>query len=204
MYELGGALGDRRVPPGTNLLVVGPPLSGKRGLGFDVVAHGLSQGEPAVVVTNTDGAPRVREALQDRLSATEAPVGIVDCVSKHQGVETTERATYAAAPDDMTGAGIGLSEHLSSFDDRGEEGVRVLLSSLSPLLVYANVETAFRFLHVCTSRTKNAAGLGVHLLEADVHDEGTVSTVSQLYDGVVRTGADESPEASLPSGEGSA
>lgn len=194
MYELGGPLGDRSVPPGTNLLIIGPPLSDKRELGFDLIAHGLGQDEAAVVLTTTDPASRVQERLSRRDGVNSATVGIVDCVSKHQGLELDDEATHATAPDDMTGAGIGLADHLGTYEDGEFDGIRVLVSTLSPLLIYANVETAFRFLHVCTTRTTNADGIGIHLLDANVHDEATVSTVMQLYDGVIRTSGDGEPK----------
>lgn len=193
MYDLGSPLADLRVPDGTNLLVVGPPLTGKRALAYDVLAHGVDRDEAGIVVSNTDGERGVREALADRLDRDTTSVGIVDCVSRERGIEPTGRASYAAAPDDMTGAGIGLSEQLDAGTDRGDGGVRVVLDSITPLLVYANLETTFRFLHVCTTRIETAGGLGVHLVEAGAHGEGDVETLTQLYDGVVRTADDEPP-----------
>lgn len=198
MYELGGPLDGVRVPPGTNLLVVGRPLTGKRSLGFDLLADGAERDERGVVVTTTDSAPRVRDRMNRRLAGTDAPVDVVDCVSKHQGITTVEGVTYASAPDDLTGVGIALSEHL---DPDGDRATRTLLSSLSPLLVYSNRQTVFRFMHVFTTRVENASALGVHLLEEGVHDEEVAGTFDQLFDGVVRTRADAPPTVeTLPPG----
>lgn len=191
MYELGGPLEDSRVPGGTNLLVIGPPLTGKRWLGLDVLGHGVDLHEAAVVVTNTDGSDRIREWFGQQ--ASPDAVGVVDCVSSHRGIDPPEGATIVGSPDDMTGAGIALSEHLEPYAASDQPDVRVLLSSISPLLIYSNVQTVFRFLHVCTSRIETAAGLGLYLIEEGVHEEGTIGTLKQLFDGVVRTDVQDQP-----------
>jgi len=198
MYELGGPLEGVRVPTGSNLLVVGPPLTGKRRLAYEVLAHGVDRDQGALVVTNTDPATRIRDEL--RPFPDGARVGIVDCVTKHQGGTPTEsNVHYASSPEDMTGVGIGVSAFLNRLRDA--DGNRTVLTSLTTLLVYSNLQTVFRFLHVFVTRVENARGIGLYVLHESVHDDGAVSTLNRLFDGVVRTTEGGSPEpASLPSG----
>ena len=61
MYDLGPDL-DSEVQPGTNILVSGPPMSGKRSLCLDILASGTQKGEGSIIVTTKDGADRVRHA----------------------------------------------------------------------------------------------------------------------------------------------
>jgi len=58
MYDLRPHF-DEEVEPGTNLLLTGPPLTGKRSLMMDVLAAGTERGDGAIVVTTKDGAERV-------------------------------------------------------------------------------------------------------------------------------------------------
>jgi KaiC/GvpD/RAD55 family RecA-like ATPase len=200
MYELGGALGEQEVPPGTNLLLEGPALSGKTDVGYDVLRHGAENGEGSLVVTNRDSAERVR-AERAALFEHDTPVGLVDCVTKHQGqgsIVDSEMVQYASSPDDMTGIGIKFSELLQDFyNDLGFKRNRALFVSVSTLLMYSNVQTVFRFLHVFTSRVENAGALGLYVIEADAHDDQATSTLSQLFDGVVRVDDDGSVDLQI-------
>lgn len=201
MYELGGPLDGVTVDPGTNLLLSGPPMSGKTDVGFEVLREGASRGEGAIVVTNQDGADRVHADHPD-LFEHDAPVGIVDCVSRNQSggsVSEGDLVQYASSPEDMTGIGIRFSELLEDF--YGERGVtrnRVLFVSVSTLLLYSNLQTVFRFLHVFTSRIQNADALGLFVVQSDAHEDQEMNTISQLFDGYVRTDADGEIETRLP------
>lgn len=190
MYDLADAVRNETVEPGTNLLVVGPPMTGKRGLGMRILASGSDRGEGAIVVTTKDGAPRVLEEYAELVTDLDGiPLGIVDCVTKQQGVNELpedDRIRYASSPVDMTGIGISLSEFLEEFyADRGLRRNRVLLHSLSTLLMYADLQTVFRFLHVFTGRIQSADALGLYVIDADSHDEQTMNTLKQLFDGLL-------------------
>lgn len=189
MYRLGEVYPGVEVEPGTNLLVAGPPMTGKRNLALEVLAHGSRQGDGTIVVTTKDGGEDVRATLRELLGREESgPLGIVDCVSKQQGMNpaSSDDIAYASSPVDMTGIGIQLSEFLQSFyEDRGVRRNRILLHSLSTLLMYSNLQTVFRFLHVFTGRVQSADALGVFVIDSTAHDTQTMSTLKQLFDGQI-------------------
>ncbi|NHN58322.1 MULTISPECIES: recombinase RecA [Halorussus] len=195
MYGLGEVCPGVEVEPGTNLLVTGPPMTGKRPLSLEILAHGSRRGDGSIVVTTKDGGGDVLERLRGRVGDGDSgPVGIVDCVSKQQGVAPadTDEITYVSSPEDMTGIGIQLSELLRTFyEDAGVERNRILLHSLSTLLMYSNLQTVFRFLHVFTGRVQSADALGVFVIDETAHDRQTMSTLKQLFDGQIQVrGAD--------------
>jgi KaiC/GvpD/RAD55 family RecA-like ATPase len=202
MYELGEVCPGAEVEPGTNLLVAGPPMMGKRTLALRILAHGNRRGDGTIVVTTKDGGEHVREDLGEMLGRDESgPLGIVDCVSKQQGMNPaqTDEITYASSPKDMTGVGIQLSEFLEAFyKKRGVQRNRILLHSLSTLLMYSNLQTVFRFLHVFTGRVQSADALGIFVIDSTAHDQQTMSTLKQLFDGQIeiREG-DRQPELRL-------
>ncbi|WP_311172678.1 RAD55 family ATPase [Halobellus ordinarius] len=200
MYDLGTDL-DAEVPPGTNVLVSGPPLSGKRSLCLDILASGTEQGEGAIIVTTKDSADRVLDDFGSRVPLEDRPVAIVDCVTRQQGVaeiRDDDRIKYTSSPVDMTGIGIKISEFLQSFyQDRGIERNRVMLHSLSTLLMYADLQTVFRFLHVFTGRIQSVDGLGVFAIDASAHDDQTMNTLKQLFDGIITTQEDGPPSVRL-------
>ena len=199
MYELTPHF-DAEVDPGTNILLTGPPLSGKRSMMMDVLAAGTDRDEGAIVVTTKDGADRVLRDYEKRTPYEGKPVAVVDCVTQQQGGETREsdRIKYASSPVDMTGIGIKLSEFLQAFGDRGIKRNRVMVHSLSTLLMYSDLQTVFRFLHVFTGRVQSVDGLGLFSIDSTAHDDQAMNTIKQLFDGIVTVPEDGEPEIRLP------
>jgi KaiC/GvpD/RAD55 family RecA-like ATPase len=190
MYDLATVLSDVELSPGTNLLISGPPLTGKLRIGLDILANGTQQGEGAIVVTTKDSADKLAAEYEQLVpSLDDAPFGIVDCVTKQRGVgtaEDTSKVKHASSPVDMTGIGIQLSEFLQEFyEARGVKQNRVLLHSVSTLLMYSNAQTVFRFLHVFTGRVQSADGLGLYVIDSTAHEEQELNTLKQLFDGVI-------------------
>ncbi len=192
MYELADVLPDTEVDAGTNVLVAGPPLTGKRSIALSILESGANRGDGSIAITTKDSADVVLAKLPE-----DADVGVVDCVTKQRGVgavEDNSRVKYASSPVDMTGIGIKLSEFLQEFYDRRElPRNRVLLHSISTLLMYSDLQTVFRFLHVFTGRIQSANALGVYVIDSTSHDDQTMNTLKQLFDAVIEV--DEGEEA---------
>jgi KaiC/GvpD/RAD55 family RecA-like ATPase len=201
MYDLSPVL-DAQLEPGTSILVSGPPLTGKRALSLDVLAEGTRAGEAAIVVTTKDGAERVLDDYRSRVDVDDRPVAVIDCVTRQQGVgevRDDDRVKYTSSPVDMTGIGIKLSETLESFyQGYGVDRTRVMVHSLSTLLMYSDLQTVFRFLHVFTGRIQSVDGLGLFCIDSTAHDERTMNTLKQLFDGIVTTDEDAEPSIRLP------
>ncbi|WP_302081274.1 RAD55 family ATPase [Salinibaculum rarum] len=202
MYELGTELDGVSVDPGTNILVSGPPLTGKRRLAMDILAHGVTDGDGAVIVTTRDSSDRVISDFQSHIDdPSDADLGVVDCVTKHQGrsASDTDLVKYASSPVDMTGIGIKFSEFVEEFyTKRDVRKNRVLLDSLSALLMYSDVQTVFRFMHVLTSRIEDADALGVHIIESTAHDDEAMNTMKQLFDGIIEVDEQRDLTVQLP------
>jgi KaiC/GvpD/RAD55 family RecA-like ATPase len=158
---------------GRNVLVVGPPMSGKRAFGLSVLAAAASSGRDVLVVTTS------RSVTSLPFDPNEAGrFGVVDCTP---GSGEDERAVVnVASPGDLT----GISMPVSRFLDGATEPV-VLLDSVSSMLQYAAEESAFRFLSVLTSSVADGRGVGLYTFDEGVHTERTHRTFSQLFDGRV-------------------
>jgi KaiC/GvpD/RAD55 family RecA-like ATPase len=202
MYDLGSEFGDATVDPGTNILIAGPPLSGKRELAMRALEAGSKRGEGSIIVTTRDNSQRVIDDFRAVLTSPEnANLGVVDCVTKHQGqsVKDSNVVKYTSSPVDMTGIGIKFSEFVEEFyRNRNVQKNRVMMDSLSTLLLYSNLKTVFRFMTVFTRRIENADAIGIHVMESTAHDEETMNTLKGLYDGIVRTDEDSNVSLQLP------
>ena len=199
MYEV-EALGTE-IDPGSNVLITGPPLSGKRGLALDVLAEGTRNGEGAIMVTTKDSGDRLLSQFEEREQYDGRPVAVVDTVTRQQGVgdvHDSDRIKYTSSPVDMTGIGIKLSSFLEAFySDRGIRKNRVMVHSLSTLLMYSDLQTVFRFLHVFTGRIQSVDGLGLYCIDSTAHDDQTMNTLKQLFDGIIETSEDGEPSVRL-------
>lgn len=186
--------------PGTNLLLTGPAMSGKQRFGLETLAAGNQNGDGAIVVSTKDTGTRLLDTYNTLTETNESLVGVIDCVTQQQGItpKADDRILYASSPVDMTGIGISFSKLLESFyNEHGRTRNRVLLSSLSTLLMYADLQTVFRFLHVFTGRIQSANALGLYCLDSTAHDAQTMSTLKQLFDGQLTLSSEGPPSLQL-------
>ena len=65
-----------------------------------------------------------------------------------------------------------------------------MVHSLSTLRMYADLQAVFRFLHVFTGRIQSVDGLGVFAIDDSAHDDQTMNTLKQLFDGILTTQED--------------
>jgi hypothetical protein len=84
-------------------------------------------------------------------------------------------------PSDLTGLGITVSEYLS---EHGGPNTVVTFDSLTALLQYADLQRAFRFLHVLANRVKTAGAVAHFHMDPGAHDDREVATLSSLFDAV--------------------
>lgn len=185
------------IPPGTTLLVSGPPLVGKYDLVLDVLGRGHSVGEASVVVS-TRGDERTVVDDYERITPgfDRSKVGVVECVSDRDadGTERTAeglRVRRAGSPADLTGIGIGASELVQEFDRAGAGGVRLGMDSLATTFVYTDFERVCRFLHVLSGRIVQARGVGLFVVDPSTLSDAQYDQLKTLFDGVIELREDE-------------
>lgn len=194
-YNVDGVFPDSLVSDlagGTNLLLSGPAMSGKRTLLLQLLARGVEDGEGSVLATSRDPAKDVIDAYDEAVGSLDSYLRVIDCVSTQSGNPAGgERVTYVSSPGDLTGMGIEFSEVARGAQSAGIDDLRVGFDSLSPLLMYVDIERLFRFLHVFTSQIQSQGWLGVFCIDPESHDDQTINTLRQLFDGVVEVRLNE-------------
>lgn len=88
------------------------------------------------------------------------------------------------SPNDLTGLGIRITEFLSDWEENDNRTV-VCFDSLTALLQYVELDTAYEFLHIITGRMASADAFAHFHMDPDAHDEQTVEIVTSLMDAVV-------------------
>lgn len=151
---------------------------------LDAVAEGLDAGESVILITADTSASSIIDALRDRGSLAPDRLGIVD-VTNDKGAEEIDgvRIAQLSSPNDLTGMSLEFAKHLERFKKTGKaDRVRIGLLSISTLLMYGELQTVFRFLHVFTSRIRSAGLFGLFALDPGMHDDKETNTVRAIFD----------------------
>jgi hypothetical protein len=180
----------------SNILLLAPSLGGQ---GADVCLDLLSRTKPSetniLTITYTDTPQEWVDSWIDHAGVSPLRGGIVGIGQADTSVDDPSWAVKAVEnPSDLTGVGIELSELLSGMataaDD--DEHIAVCFDGITSLLQYADLQRAFRFLHVVTGRIKTVGGVGHFHLDPEAHDRQTIATLKGLFDAVIEVDEDGS------------
>ncbi len=144
---LNGGLQD-----GTNLLVYGDPLCGKKPLVMQFVYEGLKKDIPGIFVLTDYGFPEWKAMMESsgwKLAKYEETgmLQVIDCYSKqfNPSLQDEGIVAYVSGPSDL----IGVSMQLSTIQDeimKVSEHHRLAMHSLSSLFEVNEHETVIGFM----------------------------------------------------------
>jgi len=182
----------------SNVLLLAPSLrSRSRGVCFDLLAGTPPAETNVLVVSYTQTPGEFVDDWTDHVGTPPVRGGVVSVAQGEAGAEDSSWVVESVEnPSDLTGVGIELSEFLSGIASAAGEGehIAVCFNSVTSLLQYADLQRAFRFLHVVTGRIKTVGGVGHFHLDPDAHDAQTLATLKGLFDAVVEVNDDGSWE----------
>lgn len=200
--ESAGPVDPDAIPAGTNVLIAGPALTGKRRILFEIL--GASDARAGAIVTTKTPAARIRSWFEAVVGPAEWSLSIVDCVSQSTSFDRRESdpgVRYVSSPGDLTGIGIGLSGVMADWHADRVVDPRVGVTSLSTLAMYADLKRLYRFCYVVTGRIRTVAGVGVFTLDTNAGSSQTIDTLVGLFDAVIDVReTDEEPELRVRGG----
>jgi len=162
---------------GVSLLLTGSSTETTEGL-LDVVAPATD--ERAVVITMNSGAKTVVNELERR-GADRDQIGIIDCTNAETDVEGVP-VRHLNSPGDLTGISLEFAKLLGQDGESESIRARVGVASVSTALMYTELRTMFRFLHVFTARIRSGEMLGVFSMDPTMHDEKAHNTIRAVFD----------------------
>lgn len=190
------------IPGGSNLLVVGGSSEDKDRVGRAAIENAVSEGDAVIRVSTRYTTEELLDRYEE-LNFDETKFGVVDSVSHSVGEESAETETvkHTSSPSDITGIGIKVSDLIELFQENPDVDRTVLyMDSISTLLMYSELQTVFRFLHVLTGRVRSIEGMALYTMDPDMHDERDYSTLVQLFDSTVELRNEKDLEARLTGG----
>ncbi len=172
-------------------MLLGPLGSGKTTYAEAFLSEGLALGFPAVFVT-TDVSPRVIRNDMSRYGwnieeyEKEGKFVFIDGYSERMGAPRTGNARSLSKVDDVSELGIVLTEVLENL-----VVARIVIDSLSTLILHSNPETMPRAIQRISGRIKQGSHSIMFILEDGVHEDKTYATFSYLADAVLRFKIDD-------------
>ncbi len=136
--------------------------------------------EQAVVITTNTGAETIVNELERR-GAVREQIGIIDCTNTDSEIEGVP-VRNLKSPGDLTGISL---EFAKLFHDKHSDDpirARIGFASVSTALMYTELRTIFRFLHVFTARIRSGNMFGVFSLDPTMHDEKAHNTIRAVFD----------------------
>lgn len=172
--------------PGTNVLITGPSMVGKREFTLELLTAGQDQREGLLLVMTGESAMVVTEDLERGYETPSAElIGVVDCSNRDVRKSSEGDLTRSLeSPNDLTGIGVSTAKLYEQLTSHGVTSVRHGFISVTTLLQFLDLETVFKFLHIYTRRISNTGGFGAFTFDPTAYDTRTLETIVRLFDGV--------------------
>lgn len=164
-------LGEDGYPDKSSILVVGPPGIGKEVLGYWFIRSGLVQGDYCLYATHRPVSDVLRDMRGVGISTDRAPEWI-----------SSSGSQVRCDLKDATSISYNIKEAVH----RNRDGrVRIATDVLSPLLVLNPVESMYSYWSQLLSDLKQQDSVIFALAEDGMHPPSTLTTMEQLFDGVI-------------------
>jgi KaiC/GvpD/RAD55 family RecA-like ATPase len=168
---LDSILGNDGYPDKSSVLVIGPPGIGKEVLGYWFVRSGLVQGDYVLYATHRPVSDVLRDMKGVGISSERVPEWI-----------SSSGSPIKCDLKDATSISFNIKEAVHRNKDRR---VRVATDVLSPLLVLNPVESMYSYWSQLLSDIKQQDSVVFALAEEGMHPPNSLTTMEQLFDGVI-------------------
>ncbi|HYB04887.1 MAG TPA: RAD55 family ATPase [Nitrososphaerales archaeon] len=169
--SLDNVLGSDGYPDRSAILLEGPPGIGKEALCYWFVRSGLIQGDYCLYVTHRPVADILRDMKGVGITTERLPDWLASSGS-------TTRLDLR----DPTSISVNIKQAAHQNKDRR---ARIATDVLSPLLVLNSVESMYSYWSQLLSDLKNQDCIAFALAEEGMHAPNVLTTMEQLFDGVI-------------------
>jgi len=173
-------------PARSTILLHAPPGTGKSRFCKQFIREGLKEGQPCIYITTC-------EPVKQLIEAVSVPGVGIDNVSFIDGYSwrIPEEAAKPAPNIFALGSLTELNELTrlikKEIDKRqiAAKGGRIVIDSLSDMLLYAEPSSVFKFLQLFEGMVKGANSVALVVLEQGLHEPQQVSTINYICNGTI-------------------
>ena len=182
-------MSEPQVEAGTNLLVLSPPFDDRTG---PVCSRLLAGDDPTdrhvLCVSFTRPLDHWIEEWTAAVASEPASWSFVkmsdthtDPVSDDPAIDWTPDGVRSVPnPGDVTGLALAFTKYRDGIEDPSQ--ISLCVHSLTPMLQYVPLETAYRFLNWLTDQVRSDEATAHCHIDPSAHDERTISRLSTLFD----------------------
>lgn len=202
MAQRGLHSGLSHLDDATSVLLLAPSLDSREDEGCTDLLTQAESSRANVLSIAFGGSPddrldvwrrHVGEPLPDQTAVVSVGDGNRSVVGARTGsdrVDDQVTLEFVSDPGDLTGLGMRITERIEGWKGDGNQNV-VCFHSLTALLQYADLERAYRFLHVLTGHFESSGTVAHFHMDPGAHDVKTVNTMKTLMDAVVEVDGDD-------------
>jgi circadian clock protein KaiC len=169
--SLDALLGSEGYPDKSAILVEGPPGIGKEALCYWFVRSGLIQGDYCLYATHRPVSDVLRDMKGVGISTDRIPEWL-----------SSSGSPLKLDLRDPTSISVNIKQSAHSNKERR---VRIATDVLSPLLVLNSVESMYNYWSQLLSDLKQQDCVTFALAEEGMHAPNVLTTMEQLFDGVI-------------------
>jgi len=182
------------LPPGSSVLFVGPPYTGKEVGILAFLAEGLKRGVPAIIITTSktpndlvkDFAPILPTLLEvEHLGLVRWIDATAGEARKDQQANQRSNYTKVDGPDDFP----GIIEAIEKLTDDIRHGhypyFKLGYLSLSTSISHTDEMESTKFIQAVTRSVKDLGSSAIFALEKGMHSEQQIESIQHLTDGAM-------------------
>ena len=179
------------IPFGSNILVHGPPFTGKEVMIGQFVSEGLIKGVPCIWILTDKTPADIRKEMQSVISGYEEYekldlVKYVDTYSMSMGQTTEDEYTiFIEDPTDHKLIMETVENEAKNFLEKGHQYYRLAFRSLSTLIAYSDPISTFRFLSPFCGKRKRDKAVSMFAMEKGMHGEQEIQMIGSVMDGMI-------------------
>ena len=167
------------VPGGTGILLLHPSTGETDRIDTEVFK---TDTDKFLVVSTRTTAREARQKLE-YYDVDEESAEILDTLSIERGHSrrSSDTVHYVSAPDNIE----AILEHIDGFLDAHERKLRVSIDSVTELAYYADDQAALEAVEATLELLEEYDAIGLFHLSKEVHDDETIETFREHFDGVI-------------------
>lgn len=173
----------------SNIVLRGPPFSGKSIISHNFVSQSLRDGIPCVILTADKDVAQMKKSLSAPLSEVDKAedsghLRFIDAYSK--SIQTNAGSSRALQADPYNLSSLIKAVDSVTSEVRREYGsYRFLLTSLTTFITQQEEKIFLRFLQQISQKRKSEGATSFYILEDGLFDERMYEAVSYLMDGAI-------------------
>ena len=174
---------------GSNIVLYGPPMSGKSQFTTQFVVNAILNNEIIIFVTTNETYEQVQAKIRKLNSEIDLPNDnfiLIDSysalLSSIREAQPPKNITFTAGPADLNDLSIALRQVFQKFTGK-EITIKFILDSISTFFLYNSRVTLGRFLHVVTGWLRQIGTVSLFVVEDGMQDDASVNTIKQFSDG---------------------